>query len=157
MTSSFAFIHAHCCRPALLAFVVACAATAGCGSDDPGDLQYDVTIAVLGTTVALGALQFDVSYDGASGGWVGHQGDVECEALVDALMAANYVGEGTVKIGLVSIEGIPAPGPVVRCGFRGPLEISTSSFVVQVVDASDTSSAPVEPMPAMRVSSVVTR
>lgn len=114
-------------------------------------------MAVVDATVALGALQFDVSYDGALGSWIGHGGDVECEVLGDGIMAANYAGASTVKIGLVSIAGIPTPGPVVRCGFRSPDEISTSSFVARVVDASDTSSAPVDPMPTMRVSSVAPR
>lgn len=126
-------------------------------SDQPKTAQYDVTVNVMGTSPALGALQFEVSHTGSSGGWVGREGDVECEALVDALRASNYVGGRTVRVGLVSIQGMPTPGPMIRCGFRTPEYVSTSSFAVQVVDASDTDSAPISPLPSMRVSSVVRR
>ncbi|MBI5506878.1 MAG: hypothetical protein HY899_18990 [Deltaproteobacteria bacterium] len=126
-------------------------------SDQPKTAQYDVTVSVIGTTASLGALQFEVSHTGSSGGWVGHQGDVECEALVDALRASNYVGGRTVRVGLVSIQGMPTPGAMVRCSFRTPEYLSTSSFAIQVVDASDIDSGPIDPLPTMRVSSVVRR
>jgi len=145
-------------RLVLLIALVVGLASAGCGSDNGSQTSdYDVTVSVVSDAGDLGALQFNVSYEGESGGWSGTAGNIDCEALIDALMAVNDSGASSLKIGVVSLEGVPTPGDVVRCVFRGPDELSTSSFVVRVLDASDTDSVRVMPVPTMQVTSVVAR
>lgn len=129
----------------------------GSAGEDPKVPAYDITVSTTGTAGMLGALQFTITYLGSTGGWIGSGGDAECDALVDALRAINDEGSRGIRIGLVSVQGMPTPGAMVRCGFRTRDYVSTTSFDVQVVDASDTETTPIQPLPVMRVSSVVRR
>jgi len=131
----------------------------GSAGEDPKVPAYDVTVSTMpgGPTTLLGALQFEISYNGTSGGWVGIQGDAQCDALVDALRAINDTGARSIRVGLVSVQGMPTPAAMVRCSFRSRDYVAATNFTVQVVDASDTDSNPVQPLPSMRVSSVVRR
>ncbi len=125
-------------------------------ADQPKTAAYDVTVSVSAAE-ELGALQFMVSHTGSSGGWIGRGDTVECETLVDALKASNYVGGRTVRVGLISTQGIPRVTPVVTCGFRSPEYVSVGSFAVQVVDASNPDSTTLDPLPAVQVTKVVRR
>ena len=111
-------------------------------------LQIDVSQSVA---ARLGALQLDITHLGQAGCFIGPGDTVDCVPLVDALVAANYPGERTAKIGLISLSGIPAPSSVMRCGFRTREALSPASFLVQVADASTPSGDPVDPPPSVTV------
>jgi hypothetical protein len=78
-------------------------------------------------------------------------------ALVDAIVAGNYVGERVTKIGLISLRGVQTPSAILRCGFRTREELTPDDFAIDVTDASDTSSNPVDPVPSVVVSSITER
>jgi len=82
---------------------------------------------------------------------------VECSPLVDALAAANYAGGRTVRIGLVSLQGIRTPSRVVRCMFRSRERVGVASFVIRVADAADTETNALNPLPNVVIESVVPR
>ena len=116
--------------------------------------QYSIYFYVQ-SAGTFGALQLDITHLGNSGGFIGRGDKVECEPLVDAIVASNYVGGRDVKIGLISLQGINTPAHVMRCGFRTREDLSPSDFDVEVTDASDTESRPIEPMPVVVVKSIV--
>ncbi len=137
---------------------------AGCGdgnrsydsspADDPNAPVYTVTVAVT-SDANLGALQLEVRHRGDSGGFVSDGDRANCRAQVPAILAANVVDHGSLKVGLISLVGVRTPASIVRCQFRTYEVISTQSFDVDVTDASDTNSDPVRPVPTAVVSSVV--
>lgn len=118
--------------------------------------EYDVVVSVTSAT-GLGALQIEVIHLGSAGSWVGKGAGVDCASMVDAILAANFVGGRGVKVGLISLKGIPTPGPVVLCGFRTRERLSPASFQIRLVDAADTDSNPVNPLPDVVISSIVQR
>ena len=118
--------------------------------------EYDVVVSVSSATT-LGALQLEVVHLGNAGSWVHRGAGVDCVSMVDAILAANFVGGRGVKVGLISLQGIPTPGPVVLCGFRTRETLSPASFQIRLVDAADTDSNPVDPLPDLVISSIVQR
>lgn len=126
--------------------------------DSPGDddsaPEYDIVVSVKTAVGPLGALQLDISHTGSAGGFVGKGAGVDCEPLVDGLPAANYIAGRTVRVGLVSIQGIRTPGPVVACAFRTPEILTPSSFYIRVADAADIDTNSVNPPPVVIVSDV---
>jgi len=137
---------------------VLCAGSSGCGdgSDagvDNATLSYEITIRVTDDVGTLGALQFEVVYTGDSGGWAGFGDTVACEALTEGLAAANHF-RGKLKIGLVSLQGIPTPGDVVKCIFRTHDTLDADDFEVEVTDASTLETDPLPAPPRMAVTGV---
>jgi hypothetical protein len=117
-------------------------------SDDARVPAYTIEFQVAQSSVPrIGALQLEVTHLGSSGGFVGRGQDIDCVALVDGLVASNYLGERTAKIGIINLQGIPVPAPVMRCGFRTREPLSPASFMVQVVDASTPGGDNVDPPP----------
>src|SRR6185436_9539734 len=100
-----------------VAAAVVCLLTTGCGSGDgdgsptvydntcdPLPPAYNVEIQVT-SGGRIGALQLDITHLGRSGCFIGRGADVECEPLVDALIAANYRLDRTTSVGLISLPG----------------------------------------------------
>lgn len=128
----------------------------GCGDGSDYVPTYDVEISGLGA-FRLGALQLEIEYLGDRGGFLGRGDNIECVPLVQALVAANHVTEHVAKVGMISLEGIVLPAPLMRCGFRTREELTPDSFSVLVTDASDTDSLELDPYPAVVVSTVALR
>jgi hypothetical protein len=130
-------------------------------ADDDTIASYSLDFFVQ-TRGTFGALQLDVEHLGSSGGFIGRGADVDCVSLnknldVNVLVASNYLGERLTRIGLISLEGVVTPAPVVRCGFRTRETLTPGSFLVEVKDASDTGSNPIEPAPRVFVSAITPR
>lgn len=144
---------------ALLALVVV-AASAGCGSDGSsggGDVRdYSLDFFAQGAG-RFGALQVEINHLGNSGGFLGRNDRVDCVPLVEAIVAANFVGERVAKVGFISLQGVPMPSPILRCGFRTDEELVPADFLIEVTDASDTDSKPLDPAPTVVVSSITER
>lgn len=143
---------------------VACAATTGCGSDGsdyeagPDEAASTYTVEFYVESVSrFGALQLEITHLGNSGGFIGRGDRVDCVVLVEAIVAANFVGERVAKVGLISLRGVPTPSPILRCGFRTDEELVPADFLVEVTDASDTDSKPLDPAPTVVVSSISKR
>jgi len=148
---------------ALFGFV-ACAAMAGCGSDGsnydagPDEAASDYTVEFYVESASrFGALQLEITHLGNSGSFLVRGDRADCMALVDAIVASNYLGDRVAKVGLISLQGIVTPGAIVRCGFRTREDLDPGDFLVEVVDASDIDSRPLDPAPSVVVSSVVER
>jgi hypothetical protein len=151
-------------RVAVLGFTVA-AAVAGCGNGDDwhvdtnpdGEVRaYNLDFAVQ-SAGTFGALQLEVSHLGQSGGFIGNGDTVACTALVEAFVASNFAGERVLKVALISLEGIRTPSTILRCGFRTSEELTPADFAVDVRDASDTESKPLDPVPTVIISSISRR
>jgi hypothetical protein len=149
---------------AVLAALALTLVVAGCGNGDgsgyddgPSDVPaYTVEFAVQ-TAATIGALQLEITHLGRSGGFIGRGDKVDCVSLVEAIVASNYLGERTTKVGLISLQGIRTPSAIMRCGFRTEEELTPASFLVDVTDASDTESKPLDPFPTVVVSSIMRR
>jgi hypothetical protein len=134
----------------IVAIAVAIVST-GCGDGDGSSIpQYTLEFQVT-TGGRFGALQLEVTHLGESGEFIGRGDKIDCVALVDALTASNYLGERTAKIGMISLNGVPTPAPIMQCGFRTYEELTPDSFDVDVVDASTTGGDPIAPIPLVGV------
>lgn len=127
-------------------------------SDDERAPSYTLDIGVT-TPSHFGALQFDITHLGRNGGFIGRGDQIDCVPLVDALAAANYVGERLAKVGLISLQGIRTPAAILRCGFRTREPVGPASFQIEVTDASDSGekSEAIEPPPTVVVTNVTRR
>ncbi|MFN2377425.1 MAG: hypothetical protein ABR538_12875 [Candidatus Binatia bacterium] len=143
----------------VLLLLAVLAGVPGCGDDGPGGAgtDYDVEVWVTGEAERFGALQFTITHLGASGEFLGRGDKVDCTPLVEAISAANNMGERTVTVGFISVAGVRIPAPILRCGFRTTEALEPSSFETRVTDASDTSSRPLDPLPTVSISSVTER
>jgi hypothetical protein len=104
---------------------------------DPNGVQYAVTASVISDSGILGALQFDVTYLGDSGGFVGAGGSVACTLEVDvALSSFNDRGHGRLSAALVDLQGFSTPTPVATCLFKTPDDVAAEDFEVTATDAS---------------------
>jgi len=114
--------------------------------------NYDVRFR-LNTSGTYQSLQFNVSYSGANGDFVGTGSSVTCTAnsSLSVMGAFNDVGT-TLTQGFVSTSGISGAVQVANCTFNGPSAPSPSAFVVTTTDwLSDGGSG----TPNVSVSSVV--
>jgi len=141
--------------------LVALGAAAGCGDDGQGAagvaVDYDLEISTVGGAGSFGALQFEITHLGSSGGFLGRGDKVDCVALVEAISVANYKGERQVSVGMISLAGVEMPDVLVRCGFRTAEEVEPASFRIDVTDASDTNSKPLDPVPVVEVTDISRR
>jgi len=145
--------------PALLVLAL----VAGCGdgsefdTDPAGEvLAYNVEISVEGTA-RFGALQLSIEHLGRSGGFIGRGDSTDCQPLVDAIFASNSVGERTLKVGMISLAGVRTPARLMNCGFRTHEDLDADDFAIDVVDASDTNSQELDPVPSAIVSRISLR
>jgi hypothetical protein len=124
------------------------------GGECPRAFSIDIAVSSEGT---FGALQLDITHT-ARVNFLGDDDKVDCIALVDAIVASNYLGEEVVKVGLISLYGVRTPSVIMRCGFRTFVEEPLpSDFHIEVTDASSTESKPIEPLPTVSISSVTER
>jgi hypothetical protein len=124
--------------------------------DDDTKPAYSIDFAV-DSQGTFGALQLDINHLGNRGGFIGRGDKVDCVPLVEAIVASNYLGEREAKIGLISLQGINTPANIIRCGFRSSENVSPGSFLIEVTDASDVKSNPVEPKPNVVIKSIFPR
>lgn len=148
-------------RRASFALIALLLVGCGDGGDGAGPVEgpvvsYTLTLSVSGDAL-IGALQLEIEHLGNSGGFIGRGDQVDCQPLVQALVAGNFAGEGLVRIGMISLQGIPSPTALLQCGFRTREEIVPGSFLVEVSDASDINSQPLDPYPEVFVSQVTIR
>jgi hypothetical protein len=123
--------------------------------DDTQALSYDVTVAVTSDSGVLGALQFDVTHLGSSGGFVGAGASVKCDpAVAVALTSFNDKGNGQLSAAFVDLQGFHTPTPVATCRFKTREQLSPQSFQVTAVDASAPGLEAANVLPTMAVTSV---
>lgn len=125
-------------------------------SDDERAPAYNLDITVQGEE-PFGALQFEMTHLGNNGGFIGHGDSIDCVPLVEAIVAGNYVGERVAKIGLISLQGIDPGLLILRCGFRTREALSPASFLIEVTDAANKKSEPLDPPPTVAIASVMRR
>ncbi|MFT4569476.1 MAG: hypothetical protein ACI91F_000343 [Candidatus Binatia bacterium] len=123
----------------------------------PGLPEYEITVSIVEGSNELGALQFEIDHLGDSGGFVSQGATkLDCLFLGGMLGAANKLGR-SAKIGIIDLDGMPETGPVVTCAFRTNESLSPGSFNVRVMDAADTETEQVSPLPVLAVTNVVSR
>ncbi len=131
----------------------------GCGSGDCVIIttgtkdSYEIEFVVT-STGEFGALQAEVSTVDCNGEWEGRADQVDCEALVEAVVAANHSGQGQFKVGMISLAGIETPAAVLRCRYRSFDAPDAADFRVEVLDAADTASQALQPAPDLRIGTV---
>lgn len=114
----------------------------GTGVNDPTDddaraTAYMVAFDLGATSGPLGALQFDVDYNGGSGGWLGAGGGADCRWLVTAaLHACNDKRGGSLTCALVDTNGFSGPTPLMECVFKSRNSVAAGDFSVRVTDVS---------------------
>ncbi|MEO2138426.1 MAG: hypothetical protein ABGY28_13310 [bacterium] len=129
--------------------------------DDPAPppadpVTYELRLAVTTSGVALGALQFELRHLGASGGFVGRGGSVECNGSISGAMATfNNVGNGKIKGAIIDIDGFPVPSEIATCSFRTSEDLLPGSFDMTVIEATDAdlggNGQSLDPFPGMAV------
>ena len=120
-----------------------------------GDL-YDVTFD-LDDAVTIGALQIEVDYAAAGGGFVGSAGAVSCStALAGSGVLASFGdvdADSQLNFAAIAGGGLAGPVTLATCTFAasGP-EPSPNDFVVTVVEATALGLVPIVPLPTVSVS-----
>ncbi len=116
-----------------------------------GATEYEITVDIE-ADVMIGAIQLDLTHLGGSGDFVGSGQSVDCSSFVSGgLFTANNPPGRAVRLGLISLEGIPA-GPFARCAFLTRESLTATDFGIVVVDASTPELMPIVPLPTARVS-----
>jgi hypothetical protein len=127
--------------------------TGGTTTTVVGGTLYDVTFDMADAGTAVGALQFEVAYAGAGGEFVGAADSVDCDSPLSAggafVTFNDEDGTTTLNFAAVALAGFSGPTTVARCTFDAPAAPNAGDFVVTVVDASDTSLAPIAPFPTV--------
>ena len=154
-------MHGRTASAASIGFLLALLASAsGCGDGQGGDdgpaVSYSIDLSVDGDE-PFGALGLDITHLGNNGGFLGRGDKIDCVPLVDAIVAGNYVGERTAKLGLISLRGIPLPSLILRCGFRTSEPLSPASFLIEVTDAANINSEPLDPPPNVAITAIIAR
>ena len=118
----------------------------------------------LADQVTLGSLQFDVDYETASGEFlgsgpdVGNGGTLECYSELPGALGAftDQDAERLLTAGIVLRSGFTGPVTVASCVFvpDAGADVAPQNFVVTVTDAKDPNVQPIEPFPAVVVSSI---
>jgi hypothetical protein len=129
--------------------------SAGNGDDGENDVQavrYAVTVGVTSHSGVLGALQFDVTHLGSSGGFVGAGGSVDCNPDVDAALTSfNDRGNGRLSAAFVDLQGFQTPTAVATCRFKTREQLAPTSFQVTTTDASGPDLQSSKQLPTMEV------
>ncbi|MFP6599314.1 MAG: hypothetical protein VB852_02610 [Deltaproteobacteria bacterium] len=120
-------------------------ASASSGTAEDTVRPWDVTMGVTSGSGPVAALQFDVVYQGPSGSFVGRSQSVDCRVLVDvALSTGNNQRQGRLAYALIDLTGFDVPADVITCTFKTRDPLSTDSFTIKVVDATDSDDSPLK-------------
>jgi len=129
--------------------------SANANDDSENDVQavrYAVTVGVTSHSGLLGALQFDVTHLGSTGGFVGAGASVDCSADVNAALTSfNDRGNGRLSAAFVDLQGFQTPTPVATCRFKTRERLAASSFQVTTTDASGPDLSASQQLPVMEV------
>jgi hypothetical protein len=107
-----------------------------------------------------GALQYDVDYTGAPGGFEGAADSVTCAADggLGGVIATFNDNEGTTTLSsaIISLGGFAGPTTVATCTFvsTGAAPVA-GDFTITVIDASDSGLLPINPLPTVSIESIV--
>jgi hypothetical protein len=105
-----------------------------------------------------GALQWVADYSGAGGDFVGMADMVACTSPLSAGGAFVTFNDEDATMNLnfaaVALAGFAGPTVVANCEFASAAEPAPGDFVITVVDASDPSLNPIDPLPGVSVSGV---
>jgi hypothetical protein len=115
---------------------------------------YTVEFSVTNVTSPVGALQFETSVPCTNTVFLGRGDQVDCTSRVDGILAANYLGPDTLKVGMISLEGVRTPSPILDCEVRSLEPPVAGDFHVTVTDASDSSSEPLAPAPSVQITHI---
>jgi hypothetical protein len=119
---------------------------------------YTVTFR-LDDAVTVAGLQLEVHYGAARGEFLGRGQNVSCSSPLSAngaIVVFNDVdATEQLNFAVLALGGFTGPTVVARCTFvaSGPAPVP-GDFAMTVVDAHAPGSAPIEPPPRVRVSSV---
>ncbi len=120
-------------------------ASASSGTAEDTVRTWDVTMSVTSGSGPVAALQFNVVYQGPSGSFVGRSQSVDCRVLVDvALSTGNNQRQGRLAYALIDLTGFDVPADVITCTFKTRAPLSTDSFTIEVVDATDSDNSPLK-------------
>jgi hypothetical protein len=115
-------------------------------------VSYSVTVEVANPVGKLGALQFNVNHHGSGGGFAGAGGSARCASVVPAAIATfNDTGGGTLRAGMIDLDGFDTPGPVVSCTFKSRGSVNPGDFSVELVDAANIEGKPPTKSPQLAV------
>jgi hypothetical protein len=115
-----------------------------------GAASYDIDIQV-DDAGPFGALQYNVDYSAAAGGFNGSADTVTCAAGA----FNDDEPASTLRTGIISLAGFAGPAVVATCQFdsTGPVPVP-GDFTITVVDASDPGLAPIAPLPGVSISAI---
>lgn len=99
----------------------------------------------LEDTRTVGALQWDVSYEGGER-FRDSNGAMHCESLVPGALFASSAVPGSLRVGTISLAGFAGPLDLVRCRTFPPGE-ALPPLTVNVTSASALNLSPLEPLP----------
>jgi hypothetical protein len=117
-----------------------------------GGTAFDIAFSLV-EAVNVGALQYNVDYSAAGGGFDGAGDTVQCTDSTGSLPAYNDAeGTTTLSVGLINLGGFTGPRLVTTCSFTSTGGTPTAGdFVVTVEDAATPTLVPIVPLPTISV------
>jgi hypothetical protein len=109
--------------------------------------------------LSYGALQFNVDYSSAAGGFAGAADSVDCTSPLSTSGAIVTFNDdeaaSTLRTGIISLSGFNGPATVASCTFdsTGGAPVA-GDFAISTVDASDPGLSPISPLPTIQISSI---
>ena len=101
-----------------------------------GTHTFDVTLSVTNGET-LGALQLDVAYSTARGGFIGDGESVLCTRLTAGFAAFNHIAASKMlSVAIVSLAGFSGPFDIARCSYCCVETLEISDFELTIVDQS---------------------
>jgi hypothetical protein len=122
-----------------------------------GDL-YDIEFS-LDDAVTVGSLQLEIDYSSADGSFVGEELAVSCTSPLTAggALVSFYDVPGGSQLNFAAIDDTGFTGPTVLadCEFAGATAPTAGEFTITVIDANEPDFTPIDPAPAISVSSIM--
>jgi hypothetical protein len=123
-----------------------------------GGASYTIVMEVV-EAQSYGALQWNVDYSSAAGGFAGSADMVACTSPLSAAGAIVTFNDdeaaSTLRTGIISLSGFNGPATVASCTFdsTGGAPVA-GDFAITTIDASDPSLMPIAPLPTIQISSI---
>ena len=149
--------HTHVISTALVA-VAAVLALSQCGPKTTTTENYDIIFELDSTSENLTSISFSVEYTGG-GTFKGSSSSVSCSALVITAGSPSFsdnetTDKLTVQIQVDTANAMDADSNIVSCVYQATVKPTTANFLISVTAATNTSNAPVSPLPEVAVYSI---
>lgn len=123
----------------------------------PLNTECVITVS-LEDAVTVGSLQTLLHYDDSAGDFSGSGSKVGCKTVAPGMAGSYFENEtaNTVAAAVIALSGLAGPSPLYTCTYLPAAALpEASDFTIDIIDAGDINVIPIEPPPAINITSIV--